>query len=80
MHQICRSARSAVGQTATSTDASPKSALPPKADILRRGRHVRKVPIPEVGRLELLMGELINDLADSFERLVSPGKARGSDD
>ena len=27
--------RSAVGQTATSADASPKSALPPKADILR---------------------------------------------
>jgi hypothetical protein len=37
----------AVGQTATSTDVSPKSALPPKADILWRVRHVRFVPVTD---------------------------------
>jgi hypothetical protein len=48
---------SAAGQKATSASDSAESALPPRTDIQRTPRHVRFVPIPEVGRsLDHLVG------------------------
>ena len=41
-------AMSVVGQKLTSRPQKTTSALPPKADIKRTGRHVRLVPNPEV--------------------------------
>lgn len=52
-----------MGQTATSASAGPKSALPPKADVPRAARHVRKVPKPEVR-------------PSSFDHLVGAGEHR----
>jgi hypothetical protein len=42
---------SALGQKQTSDSRLLMSALPPKADIAERGRHVRFVPIADMGLL-----------------------------
>ena len=39
---------SALGQQQTSVHVRVMSALPPKADIAERGRHVRLVPISDI--------------------------------
>jgi hypothetical protein len=44
---------SALGQKQTSEGVYAMSALPPKADIHRRERHVRFVPKAEVGNIAL---------------------------
>ena len=45
-------AMSALGQKRTSKHVRAMSALPPKADIHRRGRHVRFVPKADMGFLK----------------------------
>ena len=45
---------SQMGQKAKSPSVYPTSGLPPRTEVGQSGRHVRKVPSPEVaGRAEL---------------------------
>jgi len=44
---------SALGQKRTLSRFNPMSALPPKADIVERDRHVRFVPKPDINATHL---------------------------
>jgi hypothetical protein len=57
------------GQKRTSQQISGMSALPPKADIRRRGYHVRFVPKPEVGHYSTMRVTTV--LAPKIEAILS---------
>jgi hypothetical protein len=64
MRQLPPEPITALGQSRRFGDVRVTSALPLKADIHRKVRHVSKVPIPEV--------------AASFDHLVGAGERTGS--